>query len=225
MAKFTIPPAVDYEQLRSNILEENNKSLAILDETQTDIFTDDFDEDRHISYHLRKPDRQWLKTRFLWTASCQKDQAKWEDIMLDVLLHPSLPPELFIVLNRIIAVRTREDYNEACEVLDADKDEFPETLDPEEPDVLGVKWHVQNSVILDFNSIDAALDELKQETGYVDAYDREEAVILTLLHELRHLMLENNPFDVISETLSPADFTEGAVEEWARTMFEVVCAE
>lgn len=220
MLELKTPPAVDYEKLREEIHTHNNECLAILDETSEDILTDDFEEDCRINYHLCKPTDEWLRSRFLWTANCQKDKERWEDAMVRCLLSSFLPPEMFVVLNRIIAVRTLDDYHEVCKVMDVENCEFPDILDPDEPGPLGVKWHTQNSIILDFNGIDAALHELAQEVGGGDIRDEEEGVLITLLHEMRHLMLDNNPFDIFAESPHVEDFTEYAVEDWARRMFE-----
>lgn len=227
MLELRTPSAMNYEELRKEIYKYNNKSLAILEDTSEDILTDDFDEDRCVNYHLCKPTEEWLRSRFFWTTGCQKDKERWEDVMVRCLLHSFLPPEMFVVLNRIIAVRTEGDYNEVCKAMEVERCEFPDVLDPDDSGLLGVKWHTQNSIILDFNGIDTALQELAQEVGCVDIQDEEEAVLITLLHEMRHLMLDNNPFDTFFEKLEPADFTEGAVENWARRMFEagrILCA-
>lgn len=214
---------VDYDDLRESIKQgEKDGCLAILEETETDITTDDFDEDRTINYHLCPPTEEWLKERFLWTHGCEKDKAYWEDVILKCLMHRNMPPEMFITLNRIIAVRTPDDVSEVCSKLDVEECEFPSCIDVEDGGCVGCKWHTESSIILDFHAMDSCLQELQKEVGATDFWDSHAGVILTVIHELRHLMLDGSPYDILTPAPLPDDFTEEGVERWARDMYDSI---
>lgn len=213
---------VDYKKLLETIKQDEAKNfLAIIQESETDVLTDDFTEDRIINYHLAPPSEEWLRERFLWTKGCASDQRLWEDVLIQYFT--KLPSEAFLTLNRVIAIRTAEDILEACEVLGVDEDEFPSCIDPEEADYVGCRWHYMNSIILDFHAIDACNQDLAKEYGTeVFSLNTHEGVVLTAIHEIRHQMLDGCPYDVLSPAPQLEDFEEDGVENWARTQYEKI---
>ena len=214
---------VDYQALREDIHQsERDDELAILTETETDIVTDDFEEDRVIPYHLCLPTEEWLHERLLWAPSCKDDKVRWEDIILKCLTHSKMPPEMFLTLNRIIIIRTAEDISAVCSEMDVDEEGFPDCIDVEDGGCLGCKWHMASSIILDFQTIDACLQELQKEVGATDFWEHHAGVVLTLIHELRHLMLDGCPFDILNPPPSPKDFTEEGVEGWAKKLYDSI---
>jgi hypothetical protein len=216
----------DYGGLRKAILDcVERKELELVEQTDTDITCISYDEDidgKETSYHLAQPDKQWIRSRFLWGPSCESDRTMWEDIMADVL--SELPPQYLVVLNRIVVVRTEEDIAFVCNEMDVEEYEFPDTITLS--DALGCLWWSQNSVVLDFAAIQKSLEEEEREYGYTDFWDEHAGIIVTLLHELRHLRLDcfdfydDDPDGDDSECGYPVNGQERCVEMWARDEYE-----
>ena len=97
--------AMNLNALRDDLHRENESgaTLAILSETEEDVLTSDFDEDREISYHLVPVTNDWLAGRFLWTPDAAPYRAKVECRLLQSLQFAAqVDPNMFICLNRII---------------------------------------------------------------------------------------------------------------------------
>jgi hypothetical protein len=212
------------ETLKRSIYEEEKKgSLTIIEESETDILTDDFNEDRHISYHLIPPTKEWVESRMLFAPSVPEKDRAWIKSRIVPLLLPHT--DMLICLNRIIFVKEEIDEeadesdfsSEDTEFLEREMDceacEFPDI-----GGIVGVKWHTQSSVMILLGEIEKTtkeiqLDEEEGETIY------EDGLCMTVLHELRHLGLECNP--LLPEEEYPVKlFPEPAVEAWASANYK-----
>ena len=194
------------DELKTAILtSEVNDELLILSESDSDILTDDLIERREINYHLIPPTAEWLKERFLFAPSVSDCSGEYISRLLRV------DPNMFTCLNRIIFMNeTEEDEEAVLRALDIADLDMPDYYG-----FLGLKWTFINSVIINMTVIENEARKLAEEDEFLD-FDAEVdwGVRVTLLHELRHLGLEANPF--LDEDEYPKElFSESAVEEWA----------
>ena len=208
--------AMNLNALRDDLHRENESgaTLAILSETEEDVLTSDFDEDRDIPYHLVPVTNDWLASRFLWTPDAAPYRAKVECRLLQSLQFAAqVDPNMFICLNRIILTTASDEDSEfIAKNMDVEECELPDYWKD-----LGTKWHYASSIIVNVSAIEeAASEELGLSDGEKNSLILNE-ISVTLLHELRHLGLECNPF--LDESLYPDyddECSESYVEEWAR---------
>lgn len=206
---------MDSNILATTIFEEAwLGNLSVISNTTEEILTEDYKEERYISYHLAQPTHKWLKAKILWGSSILGDLDAFSNRIADALL--CIDPNMLICLNRICIISAAEDVEPICTAMGADPEEFPECIDSEESEILGCKWHAQNSIILNaaaivkaahqLVAIDPSFFQLKDEiaTGFW----------MTLFHEIRHLGLECNPF-LPEDEYPTALQSEAEVEQWA----------
>lgn len=207
----------DFDCLKAAILEdEKNDNLAILKNTPTDILVDDFCLDKLTNYHMVKPAVEWLKGRIVWAPSIVGNKEEWAEYIAKYLLLTD--PAMLVCLNRIIITTEDESDIEAiCDEMDAEDCEFPDI-----EGYVGLTWHFQNSVIINLTAIDSAEDEL------MDGFESKACMqyrdfFTTLLHEIRHLGLDCNPY--LPEDEFPEELRqEYNVERWAINEFESIFA-
>ena len=212
---------MDCKALAASIHEEKRLgTLAVISETEEDILTDDVNEDRHIPYHLVPPTCDWLKLRILWGSSITGDPDAFADAIAETLLR--IDSDMLTCLNHICIISKAEDVELLCAAMDADTEEFPECIDFEEPTILGCKWHIQNSIIINTAAIEQAAQELVfSDPDYLYLDDEMKiAFWTTLLHEIRHLGLECNPF-LPEDKYQVSLRDEASVEAWAIEQYEM----
>ena len=169
---------------------EAREELAILDLSNTDVITDDFEQDRHITYHLKAPTYKWLADRLCFISGTEKYKAEYEQKILSLLM--SIDPNMLITLQYIFFVTKEDDVYDVCQKVEADPSEFPETIDFDENDQLGCFWYQYREF--------------------------EIGLMTTLTHEIRHLGL-SNMFLYIGD-YPPEEAEEEAVERWGLTAYE-----
>lgn len=212
---------MDLKALRASIrVEEACGSLAVRSDTGGDVETDDFYEDRRIRYHLVPPTLEWLRSRILWGESITGDLDIWSDAIANALLR--IDPTMLICLNRICIIAEESDIEPLCNVMDANIEGFPECMEFEDNKILGCKWHLESSVIINITAIKAAVLEMADQSKgfYFDAeHEMKIGFMTTLFHEIRHLGMECNPF-LPEDQYSKELCEETAVESWALSTFE-----
>ena len=202
---------MDYEALRADIHhEEEDGVIIIMDESDSDITVDDLEERREINYHLTAPTAEWVASRFLWAPSISGDTETFSKILSKKLLR--LDTNMFICLNRIIVLNAEDDDEEfILSKLDISDLDMPNYYDS-----LGLKWTYTNSIIINMTAIEKTAKALVDEDEILDYGDEcKWGFLVTLLHELRHLGLEANPY-LPEDEYPPSLFTEEEVEQWAR---------
>lgn len=212
---------MDMNALHDSILtEEACCSLAVLSDTGEDVETDDFYEDRRIRYHLVPPTLEWLKSRILWGKSITGDLDLWTDAIANTLLR--IDPAMLICLNRVCIIAEESDIEPLCNAMNADTEGFPECIEFEDNKLLGCKWHLESSIVINATAIKAAIMKMADEYEglYFDAAQEIEiGFTTTLLHEIRHLGMECNPF--LPEDEYPKELCrEAEVEDWALSAYE-----
>ena len=125
---------------------------------------------------------------------------------------------MFLTLNDIWFVWNEEDYEKMVDYYDADP---AYSCDLQDEDCLGKVWFEKNAAIIDVQNIfNSAMEIEKQDIalglcGYADQ-DIREQLVLTTIHEIRHIMMDTNI--VLSETEYPIHLaSEFEVEEFARS--------
>lgn len=203
------------------LLSEQEGQIAVCAISDTDILTDDFDEDRRINYHIIPATADWLKSCIVFTPNTAKYKSIYEEHVIDLLLH--IDSSMLITLQKIFFVSGESDVEIVCKAVNADIDEFPSIIDFDENNVLGCHWWAYSSVILNLAAIEKTVNEMRQEAEadgeYFDTVQEEAVgVFTTLTHEIRHLGL-SNPF-LDEEAYPPSLDSEEAVEEWGINTYE-----
>lgn len=193
---------------------EARDELAILDLSNTDVLTDDFEQDRHITYHLKAPTYKWLADRLCFAPGTEQCKADYEQKILSLLL--SIDQNMLITLQYIFFVTKEDDIYDVCQKVEADSSEFPETIDFDENDQLGCFWSQYSSIIINLTAIEKAVQEIADENEYQKEF--EIGLLTTLTHEIRHLGL-SNMFLYIGD-YPPEEAEEEAVERWGLTAYE-----
>ena len=221
---------IDFHSLRRTIKKsEDAEELIICEESDEDILTDDLTEDqlRLINYHMVKPTAEWLRSLVFCGSSCKEEvERDYLDTSIRLLLN--VDQNMLVTLRHIIFVASEDDMHEALKALDAEVYEWPECVFFDGDDVgecLGCFWRFQSAIIINIAAIRVESAALVEEYEFDDDYwheDESELVTVgvyeTLLHELRHLGLDN-PF--LDEDEYPiAEAAEDAVEDWAREAYE-----
>ena len=225
--------ALDLACLANDIsLCREDGSLDILDQTKTDIHTSDFCEDRDIYYHLVPPTEEWLNERIKFMPSAKKYEL-WKDFAVSLLM--SIDPDMLATLRFVFFVATAEDIDEMVDwIPELTSESLPDQMlvdnDEELADngVVGQFWSMASSVIINM----AAIEKSKREIYEADDLDTEtcgdpykleqDGIMVTLLHEIRHLGL-SNPFLQCDDRSSL--MTEENTEAWAREQYEAYLAQ
>lgn len=217
-------PSATSSSLAHELFEAEQKNiLAIRTISDSDIVTDDFDEDRIINYHIAPITKNWLKERFIWCDGTLDIQQTYENRLVDMFYR--IDPQMLITLNKVIFIRYEADIPKVCEKIHADEDEWPSVINFDENKALGCHWWAHSCVIINVSSIDKTLAEMKQESENDGLYFNEATeewigIATTLLHEIRHLGL-SNPFLDITAYPTSAE-SEQEVEAWAIEQFEAL---
>ena len=212
--------------LSANFIHElmeshNMQQLEIRTASDTDILTDDFDEDRMINYHIGPITKEWLKARIKYTKHTKKYQNQYENLIVDLL--SSIDTMMLITLQHIIFVEKEEDIPIICSMMNIDEDEFPSIIDFDSNNILGCHWYQYSSIIINMKAIYNTVCEMQLESEKEVIYfnfdsEMQIGVLTTLTHEIRHLGL-SNPF--LDANQYPANqLTEKAVEQWGIEAYE-----
>lgn len=197
---------------------EQDGILAIIDLTDESVETDDFDEDRRITYQLVEPDETWLHGLITVMPCAAELGIADPSVIADLLL--STGRDMLVNLKHVFVAADGDDMNEICRIAGADPDEFPETVDLEGHDALGCLWATQGSILVDLTAIRDTVKEMAKSyeaDGCPFDAASEELIGLctTITHEIRHLGLSNPFMDKTDEECS-----EEAVERWGIEAYE-----
>lgn len=208
---------MNYERLKQDIYEEDAaQTLAIREESDIDILVDDFENDKHINFHIVPPTEVWLAERFVWGPSFGEKTADWTAYLSQYLMR--IDPAMLVCLNHIIIIDGDQDVEPVVETLDTE-DDFP-NMDGE---ILGCLWYYENNVVIDVAAIrDASRQLVSGDPGAFALEDEmESGFLVTLLHVIRRLGLVCNIFLPEDEYPLPLQSNE-AIEEWARDTYECI---
>lgn len=216
---YTCSPAL--KTLMKDIYDDSHKAepdLDILSESENDILTYDYIQNREVNYHTVEPDAAWLEAMMYFTPAVTKSREMMTplgqpSIISSILLR--LDPNLFTCLRHIIFTTESEDDIDAiashlnvepCEVCDF-------------ADYIGMFWYYQNAVVVNMTAILNSIRQMKTKIHLTDTEAAEETVIgiySTLVHELRHLALENPYLE--SNAYPDSEKSEEAVEDYCRNV-------
>lgn len=211
------PAPMDLNALRNDIKQDASEStLEIVEETKEDILTEEFSHYKPMNYHLVPPTRKWLRSLFFFPPDSKKFKRAYQTRCIDLLM--GADPNMLINLRRIFFVNSGKDIDAIIE--ETGDEDFPETLLDEwgglTTKYVGCFWHYQSAIIINMYAIRTTACTIDPN----DAAIVPEGVYITLLHELRHLGMDN-PY--LPENDYPdSNMTEQAVETWARDVYEDV---
>lgn len=211
----------DYADAYLDICNVSHKCIELCDWYNHDI-------DRN--YTITNPDYinlDWLKERLVVTKSVSELDYQIDTDALMGYINQFFPKELLTTLNRIVICNDGEkdfeelynnpdfgDMVEICDLPDADGDRY-----------LGIYWFEFNVVAVNLGGIincakaslaEDIADGFAFESDVADDVNRE--VIVTLVHELRHLA-QGNPY-LPKEVLQQESDKEEDAEEFARNLVD-----
>ena len=182
---------VDYAALRRAILADSGRRHKILEQSDTDILTDDAIEGRHINYHLISPTAKWLASRFVWAPSIEGSTDAWTRRFSELLLKAD--PQMFVCLNRIIFLSDDEnDIPAISGELGVAPDDVPCCAG-----CMSYFWLEASSIIINLSAIEDILRGMliDREITRSELEDkREEEIAGSLLMCLHLLALHGNPY-------------------------------
>lgn len=215
---MNFPKLMDLQKLRIDVESENENSLLICDQGEDFILTDDLEELCYIRYHFAPPTENWIKNRMVWTQKSMQYKEKWESIFAKTAC--LIDWNMLIPLNNIIIMynaANEEEQDDVCKLLDIEPYEFPSFNE----DLLGLKWSFYGNIIINISShIDVAKTTILRDKEFEK--ELKFALLTTLIHELRHLGLESNPF-LPKEDYPDSEKVESRVEEWCIATYESIC--
>ena len=118
--------------------------------------------------------------------------------------------ELFTTLDALFFVFNEEGLDE---VFDYTGDEYAlECIDMDED--IGLMWYEKNIIVINVGLIQKSSEDLADEFRSAASH-ASDGIVMTIVHELRHLMLETNVL-LPEEKYPDYEVTEAAVEEYTR---------
>lgn len=215
----TIP--FDRQELLSSILEEvENGTMELGEQTPEYVEVYDYQDDKYIRFRTAPITVQSIAD-MICISSLEPDAAKIKHEIAQALIH--LPAETFAVTKAILLPETEEDVAAMCAAMGFQEEMWPDKICFGEflsSSCLGLSWFYENTVIVNIAAVKLAAKEIF-ETPHSYSLQHEESCAFwtTLFHELRHVMLDCNPF--LSEIDYPVSLAaEKAVEEYCRETFE-----
>lgn len=219
---------MDLSALANDIRADADKQILIIDaESDTDILTDDLEERRPINYHIVPPTEEWIDSLIRFASGAKRFEQIYRQLFIKALSRTDL--DMLITLRKIFVINSINDISECAAVLDPDANTMiPDEYQLDDSDELadapvGMFWSWESAIIINMTAITKCTDELdkdfEQELGYSDhAGIEHEGIMITLLHELRHLGLSNPYLPEIKA--SSKEQSEELVEQWARNEYE-----
>lgn len=197
---------------------EQEGRLAVTEETENSISTDDFDEDTVITYRLARPDRNWYADRIKYVSRKTEDLGGHLKSRLAELL-VSLDPAMTRTLSAVYLVACQEDLPVMAEEAGAEEYEVPDCIDPDSPNgALGCLWWAYSSVILDLKRINEAaasvVEDAARDGAFMDlSTECDIGAYVTLTHEIYHLAQADPFMDGLPDG-------EDAAEQYGREAYE-----
>lgn len=211
--------------------EEYEGQFEVLEESDTSVCVwDDLSDGPDRCYIITDPgiiDAKFLKEKIIVSPGARPYNLDMDTIA--DYLYKNVSPEHFMTLQNIIFITGSEEdweflhdieeYEQACETNDI----------PDNP-LFGIMWYCDSAVLINPESIQNAIEKaiMKEADGYIPddehyIYPWEEEsefarqVMLTLIHEIRHLAQENPYFPDEQEF---GIYPEEDAEDFAREIVE-----
>ena len=189
--------------------------IEIFKEDDDGILVYDLQEGKEIQYNLNMTVDKLVEKIYINPSIpeyCRPDAKKVAQYLLK-----HLPVDAFYTLNKICFVYGEEiDCETLSEFFDEDVDWAREVIFS---DTLGKMWFEYNSVLIDVKNIIESAEEIERQDIAMGWHGNARAdtlrqIAITLVHELRHLMLDTNI--VLSEDEYPVKLSaEESVEHFA----------
>lgn len=207
--------------LLAELQEETEKGNVEIIDSKSDIVEIlDFTDGRTVRFRINEISEKEIASMINFGPSIA-NQVNCNDEAYRIaktLIH--LPAEFFDTLRYILLPETDEDVQQMCQKLDLNYDDFPSSIHFDDCNALGCLWYNESSVIVNIPVIRKICFEMWD--GFPEYYATKEIKHCfweTLLHELRHQMLDCNPF--LSEDKYPLSLSsEENVENYARKTCE-----
>jgi hypothetical protein len=204
------------EEIKAALQElASDKEIEILQETDDGILVYDLEYGKEIAYNLNMTVEKLIDKIYINPSIpkyCMPDKKKVAEYLIK-----HLPVDAFYTLNKICFVYGEEaDCETLAQFFDEDVDWAREVI---LSDNLGKMWFEYNSVLIDVKNIIESAEQIAREDRAMgwpssERTDTMRQIAITLIHELRHLMLDTNI--VLSEEEYPVNLSaEESVEHFA----------
>lgn len=190
-----------------------------------------FDNTNDKTAHFRFPhciSEPWLESRIIFGDETAMKSLGFTRYSIAKTLM-KLDHNLFISLNHICFVFNQAELENLCDELEPYsengiyQEDLPDCILFDEDlhlSALGCLWFNESSVIINMTAIEAAVNSLLEDAPELDKeHEMNAGVWVTLIHELRHLMLNCNPL-LPEDELADEPCSEQSVEEYARREFD-----
>lgn len=196
--------------------------LEILEKTDTTILVYDKIDGRDICYTGDESiNEEWLAERIILPENVAKELNISKEYISSILIE-NLDKDYFNTLRAITIFEQESDFKTLADLLDVEEDDLSFNKQRFMNDCVGISIWADHVVIVNYSH----LKKLSQEDPF--NFDEDDIKVeiergfwITLLHELRHNLLDGNPY--LSEEKYPScESNEDAVEQWAIRKYEKI---
>jgi hypothetical protein len=194
-------------------LEEKGE-LEVLNVSRNSMSVYDFQDGKEITYTFKRSKSGLTKHVHISKRIPQKYRPNKEKVLAYLL---ALPNDMLLTLNELWILWDEDDYTMMTDYHDVDS-AWVESLYAE--NLFGRMWFDQNTAIINMqNIVNSALEEEYEDykLGLPSHLELDicEQTVLTLVHEVRHVMMDTNI--ILPEDEYPIHLAgENAVEDFAR---------
>ena len=197
---------------------EAEGDIEILKIARNSVSVYDYQDGKEITYTFKRSKTSLAKHIHISEKIPAKYRPNKEKVIQYLL---ALPEDVLLTLNDVWFLWDFDDYDDMVDYYDADSAYAADLYDDR---ILGRMWFEQNAALIDVqNIVNSALEIEKQDIalglyGYADM-DIKEQTALTLVHEIRHIMMDTNI--ILPEDEYPIHLaSEFDVEDFARSWVE-----
>lgn len=201
--------------------DEKNGNGEIIDKTDDYIQYLDYQTDAETQYRYEESCNDEYVRGLIHIGKKARDRGLEEDYIIDVLKKGfgDWYYDAICTLSGIIIPSDETEFKEMIDESIRTNDNADEYYDyGEESDVVGKMYFLHQMVFINEEKIESMSKELADEI-FTEDEEYQTGIVMTILHEMRHLMLETHMF--ISEDQIPlSENAEDAVEEFAVKAYE-----
>lgn len=193
---------------------EKEKEIEIFEQTRSSIGLYDYQDGKEIVYVFKRNKTEFSSHVHISRRIPKKYRPNREKLVQYLL---NLPNDMLLTLSDIWFVWNEADYENMVDYYDADPAYVGDLYDE---NCLGKMWFEKNAAIIDVQNIFKSAVEIEKQDIALGFYgnadqDTREQIIVTTVHEIRHIMMDTNI--ILPEDEYPVHLaSEFEVEEFAR---------
>lgn len=201
--------------------EEGNGEIVCQDKDSVTYF--DYDDDIEFTFRYAESCTDEYVKSLIYLGQSVKDKGLTEDFTLDVLKKAfgSSLPDAVCTLSGIIIPSDEDEFFQMMDECNRAGDELMEFYDYDSyDDKIGMMFYQHQIVFVNEPIINRCSDDLGDEIFSADD-EYQTGILMTLIHEVRHQMLDCNHF-LPEDEYPVSEQAEERVEEFGRDVYETL---